>query len=166
METIRIRPFEPSDIEEYQRIHNDLDAASELLHPPMLNSEEARARATHRGSERLLVAEYPSGVVGFGTLRIFAGRRSHVGQVVLAIEPESGVQHAGATLLEALIDLAEHWYGLRRLELKVFASNTRAIELYERFGFEVEATHHQFALRDGDYATALSMARLMAGGDR
>ena len=35
-----------------------------------------------------------------------------------------------------------------------------AIGLYQRFGFEVEGTHHRYAFRDGGYVDAHSMARL------
>lgn len=42
----------------------------------------------------------------------------------------------------------------------MFADNTRAIALYERFGFVREGLHRCHALRDGVYVDTLSMARL------
>jgi putative acetyltransferase len=47
-----------------------------------------------------------------------------------------------------------------RIELIVYVDNAPAIALYEKFAFEVEGTHHQFAFRDGEYVDAYSMARL------
>ena len=38
--------------------------------------------------------------------------------------------------------------------------NVPATALYEKFGFEVEGTHRHFALREGEYVDAYSMARL------
>ena len=46
------------------------------------------------------------------------------------------------------------------IELTVSADNTRAINLYERFGFVREGRHQDFAMRDGAYVDALAMARM------
>lgn len=35
------------------------------------------------------------------------------------------------------------------------------IALYEKFGFEVEGTHHRYAFRGGEYTDAHSMARVL-----
>ena len=66
----------------------------------------------------------------------------------------------GTALLAAAIDLADHWLGLRRLELHVYPDNAAGIRLYEKFGFAVEGTARDFALRDGAFVDALAMARL------
>ena len=47
-----------------------------------------------------------------------------------------------------------------RIELGVYADNSRAIALYERFGFVHEGRHRGHALRDGEYVDTLTMARL------
>jgi putative acetyltransferase len=60
----------------------------------------------------------------------------------------------------ALMDLADNWYGLRRLELTVYADNPAAVHLYQKFGFTIEGTAHQYALRNGELVDALYMARL------
>ena len=39
-----------------------------------------------------------------------------------------------------MIDLAENWLGLTRIELTVYADNASAIALYKKFNFEVEAS--------------------------
>jgi hypothetical protein len=52
--------------------------------------------------------------------------------------------------MQALMDLADKWLPVTRIELTVFSDNARAIKLYERFGFEPEGTPQgQYALRDG-----------------
>ncbi len=38
--------------------------------------------------------------------------------------------------------------------------NDAGIPLYEKFGFEMERTHRRYALREGAYADAYSMARI------
>jgi putative acetyltransferase len=59
-----------------------------------------------------------------------------------------------------LLDWADNWAGLLRIELGVYADNERAIRMYRRFGFELEGTQRAFALRDGVYVDSLMMARL------
>jgi putative acetyltransferase len=66
----------------------------------------------------------------------------------------------GTALMEAGIDLAENWLNLRRIELEVFVDNTPAIKLYEKRGFEIEGTLHDYAFRDGEYVDSYIMARL------
>jgi putative acetyltransferase len=60
----------------------------------------------------------------------------------------------------ALIEAADRWLNLQRIELTVFTDNARAIALYRRFGFVVEGTHRAYALRDGAYVDVHAMARL------
>ena len=62
--------------------------------------------------------------------------------------------------MNALVDLADNWIGLRRIELTVNADNYGAIHLYERFGFEIEGTKRGDILRDGALVDCLMMARL------
>jgi putative acetyltransferase len=66
----------------------------------------------------------------------------------------------GRALMAAVIDLADNWYNLRRLELEVYTDNDVAIRLYQRFGFIIEGTHRSYAYREGAFVDAYSMARL------
>lgn len=63
-------------------------------------------------------------------------------------------------LLYVIIDLAQNWLGLTRLELEVYTDNVTAIRLYEKVGFVLEGTQRQCALRDGVLIDAHVMARL------
>ena len=65
--------------------------------------------------------------------------------------------------MQAALDLADNWLRLRRVELRVYADNARAIALYGKFGFEVEGTHRAYSIRNGVYVDSLSMARIVEG---
>ena len=93
-------------------------------------------------------------------LQRFAGRRSHAGSVGMGVHDDWTGRGVGRALLQALVDTADRWLGLRRLELTVYADNDPALALYRRLGFEVEGRHRCFALRDGAFVDALAMARL------
>ncbi|VEB44803.1 putative acetyltransferase YhhY [Chromobacterium violaceum] len=62
--------------------------------------------------------------------------------------------------MRAIIDLADNWLGLIRIELKVIHDNARAIALYEKFGFEYEGRLRQEQLRAGKLEDVLVMGRL------
>ena len=66
----------------------------------------------------------------------------------------------GRRLLEALLDVADNYLGLIRVELEVMVDNERAIRLYEHCGFIQEGRKRQ-AIRRGDgYVDTLLMARV------
>jgi putative acetyltransferase len=66
----------------------------------------------------------------------------------------------GPALMTALLDVADHRLGLKRVALRVNADNARAIRLYRKVGFEVESTLRRDVLRDGQFIDNLAMARL------
>ncbi len=66
----------------------------------------------------------------------------------------------GSALMAAMIELADNWLGLRRIELEVYADNAAAIHLYEKFGFVIEGTARDYARRPGGFVDAHHMARL------
>ena len=69
-------------------------------------------------------------------------------------------QGIGTALLEAVLDLADNWLMLRRVELEVYADNQRAVRLYEKFGFEAEGRRREAAVKNGAYVDLMVMARL------
>jgi putative acetyltransferase len=66
----------------------------------------------------------------------------------------------GSALFAAVLDLADNWLGLRRLELAVYTDNAPAIALYRKFGFEIEGVEVADAFRDGVFVDSYAMARL------
>lgn len=108
----------------------------------------------------VLVAELEGSVVAQAALVQQSGRRSHVGYTGIYVHDDYTGRGIGTTLLEALLDLADNWIGLRRMELTVNVDNTEAIKLYERFGFEREGTKRGDILRDGSFVDCHMMARL------
>jgi putative acetyltransferase len=78
----------------------------------------------------------------------------------MAVREEYRGRRVGSALLDAVIDLADNWYNIVRLELQVYTDNEPAIRLYERRGFAIEGTHRAYVYRLGEYVDAYTMARL------
>lgn len=64
----------------------------------------------------------------------------------------------GTALMTELIEIADNWLGLKRLELTVYVDNVAAIHLYEKFGFVPEGIHVKDAFRAGEFVDSLAMA--------
>ncbi len=112
------------------------------------------------GDDRELLAFAGSELVGIAGLHCGIGRRRHVGGVGMGVHDGWTGRGIGRTLLGEVIDYADRWLGLRRLELTVYTDNAVAIALYRRFGFVVEGTQRCVALRNGVLVDAYAMARL------
>ncbi len=87
-------------------------------------------------------------------------RRRHVGQIGMAVRDDWQGKGAGTALMQAVLDLADNWLNLKRLELEVYTDNEPAIRLYKKFGFVMEGTFLQFAYRNGEFVDVYTMARL------
>lgn len=52
--------------------------------------------------------------------------------------------------MSEILDLADNWLMLARIELGVFTDNEKAIKLYEKFGFKIEGTKSMLLLKMAD----------------
>lgn len=67
-------------------------------------------------------------------------RTEHIGEVGICLLKEYWGLGIGAYLLEEILFWAENSGVIRRLELRVQIRNERAVHLYEKMGFFIEAT--------------------------
>ena len=159
---ILIRAAEPEDVAALTEILNQPRAVWGTLQLPFVSVAARRKRLEARpDGHTQLVAVIDGKVIGWADLHPAGNpRRSHVASIGMAVHDAYAGRGAGRALLAALIDQADRWLHFTRLELTVFADNTRAIALYERFGFEREGLLRAHSWRDGAYADGLAMARL------
>ncbi|HWI84093.1 GNAT family N-acetyltransferase [Ramlibacter sp.] len=110
----------------------------------------------------LLVAEAGTGVIGAAGLHLpHRGlRRAHARTLGIGIAAEWQGRGVGRQLIARLLDWADNWAGILRVELTVHADNDRAIALYRGMGFVEEGRHRAYALKNGRYVDAFFMARL------
>lgn len=87
-------------------------------------------------------------------------RRRHAGTFGMGVRADSLRRGVGRTLMEAMLELADNWLNLKRIEMEVYVDNEPAIALYKAFEFVVEGESKDFAFRNGELVDVYQMARL------
>lgn len=157
---LTLRSYEPDDAPAVNGLMNAELVKHELFEPPMISEDERRDMIALGPTARHIVIESGGRILAYGSLETGNRRRAHTGSISFAVDAGSWGQGIGTTMLEALLDLADNWYNVRRLWALAFTDNRRAIQLLERHGFEIEATHEAYALRAGSLVDAYTLARL------
>lgn len=164
---LHIRAAEPGDAEALTVMANLPGVRHGTLRLPFDPQSRIERRLAADSGDHFLVGviEAEGGVqeiVAHAGLMPCKRRRAHVGEVLLIVHDDHVGQGYGTAMFRALLDLADSWLGLRRLELDVNVDNHTAIRLYQRHGFEVEGTRRHDVLRAGVLIDSHIMGRLKA----
>lgn len=161
MSDIVIRHAEPKDVEAIRQIHAQPEVYHNTLQVPHPSEPMWRERLTDRPGVKQLVACIDDTVVGHLTIDVNQRpRRSHVADFGICVDAQWHNRGVASALIRTMIDMCDNWLRVSRIELTVFADNAPAVALYRKFGFEIEGTGKQFALRNGEYVDAYYMARM------
>jgi putative acetyltransferase len=161
---LAIRAREPGDWQEF----------AELLQLPKVRWGTLRLPFASKDQYRKWLESPPEGmtaivavldgrIVGCADVTQYKGRRSHVGGIGICVHDDFHGRRIGSAMMATLIEVADDWLDLKRLELKVYIDNEPAIRLYRKFGFGVEGTLRTDAFRGGVYVDSHIMARIKAG---
>jgi putative acetyltransferase len=102
-------------------------------------------------------------IIGMVGLNVNANlRMRHSAGCGIMVHADYQDKGIGTALMNTILDIADNWLMLVRVELTVFADNERAIHLYEKLGFEKEGVKKKAAIRNGKYEDELMMARIKA----
>ena len=168
MENIRVVPTTEAHIEGLQRC---VDAVARerlwlgFVEGPPLMQTRAFVDMILRGAGVQFVALDDAGeVVGWcDVVRLDQESFRHGWRLGMGVLPAVRGRGVGRRLAEAAIAAAKE-QGAERIELEVFASNTRAIALYERLGFVREGVKRRARKLDDAYDDIVQMALLLAEG--
>jgi RimJ/RimL family protein N-acetyltransferase len=130
-----------------------------------LTVEQERQFIADRAAEDnslFLVAEAQGQIIGVLTLRGGARRAlRHEAVLGITVRREWRGRGVGDALMAYAVDWARRCGVIKRIELQVFVSNSTAIHLYEKHGFEVEGRRRKAVFRDGVYHDDYVMALLL-----
>lgn len=165
LDSIVIRSAEPDDFIGIKEIYEQRGAYYGTLQMPYPSAQtwQERLARTNPGAYNLVACINDRAVGNIGLYPENYARRRHVAVLGMGVHDEFVGRGIGQRLMEAVIDIADNWINLQRLELTVYTDNARAIRLYERLGFLREGVLRRYAFRDGEYVDAMTMARLSPG---
>jgi len=165
-----IREAQPNDAEQIiayvQRIAAE-PGISIVLEPGefTLTVDQERRFIADRAAEDnslFLVAEVMGQIVAVLTLR--GGIRHavrHEAVLGITVAKEWRGRGVGDTMMSRAVDWARQSGVITRIELQVFTSNTTAIRLYKKHGFEIEGSRRKAVFREGKYHDDYVMALLL-----
>ena len=107
-----------------------------------------------------LVAEREGKVVGhLGMILNRTPRRKHVATFGICVHPDAQGSGVGRALMSEMLNMADNWLNIVRLELSVASTNDKAIALYEKMGFAQERMSRFDLFTRGRYVDSMHMVR-------
>lgn len=162
-----IRPVEPGDARGINQLRRMPGVFENLLAIPserVSRSEEYLARLDGNTHQFVAVTEIRPGeeiIIGDAVLNVYASpRMRHSASIGIMVHKDYQNMGVGSALMKTLIDLADNWLMLVRVELEVYEDNERAIHLYEKFGFVKEGVKKMAVIKGGRYINGIMMARI------
>ena len=158
---LNIRDIEIEDYKEISKIRKMPGVMENILSNKDEEEESIKEKIINMGKNQYwYVAEENGKVIGLGILMNHGNlRKKHVGVITLMVNSDYQNKGIGSLLMDKLINLSES-LNIIRLELCVFRDNYKAINLYKKFGFKEEGIKVKSALKNGEYADEIMMARI------
>ncbi len=156
-----VRPVRPEDAEAVHQIRCQPFVMRNTMALPSIRVGDVRRRLESYGpDDHEFVAELGGRVVGMAGLHVQSGKQRHVGSLGIMVHDEFQGRGVGRALMRALLDLADTYLGLVRVELDVVVRNAGAVALYESLGFEREGVKRRAFRADGRLEDLLMMGRV------
>lgn len=159
--TVFVRSAELFDIPGIHKLYACPNAQANSLQLPFLSFRLWEKQLSNLSNNSYFYVAAQNGqIVGQLNIEICTfQRRRHAAEFGIAVHDDHVRKGIGSQLMESMIDLADNWINLRRLELTVFCENEPAIALYKKFGFNIEGRSSEFVFLNGQYVDAYHMAR-------
>jgi len=162
-----IRAFDAADLDATAALLTRRGVVEGSLQTPLAPGERVRERLSTPARDCAVVALSEGRVIGYASLAVQpALRRRHAASLEIFVAPEWQRRGIGSALLTALLDWADRWAGLSRIEAGVQGGDAAALALLRRFDFEPEGVHSAAVLREGAFVDVHAMARLHPGPPR
>ncbi len=130
-----------------------IETISEKIYSAVKTSHTLVAEATHNDGRKELI--------GFVFLYLDENkRRRHCGSIGIFVSNDYFSKGVGSKLMETILNYADNYLMLVRVELCVVSTNFHAIALYEKYGFVKEGLLHKASITNGSYVDEFFMSRI------
>lgn len=164
---IKIRPIHIKDAESINKLRRMPGVFENILGVPSESektSEHFISNIDSNSHQFVAVYKNDSGeetVVGSAGISVHTSPRlRHCAGFGIMIHRDFQDKGVGSRLIETVLDMADNWLMLVRVELTVYVNNEKAIHLYEKYGFKKEGIKSKASIRHGKYEDELYMARI------
>ncbi|MDR9830216.1 GNAT family N-acetyltransferase [Vibrio sp. FNV 38] len=161
---IIIRPTKVTDAQALCELYSQPEAQRQTLQlpNPSVAMWEQRLQSIPVGIYSF-VAEIDGRVVGnIGFEHSQRPRTAHCASFGLGVHDAFHGLGVASRLIETVIDLADNWLQVKRIQIEVNADNHAAIACYKKFAFEIEGEAKMSCFRDGEYVSTYYMARILS----
>lgn len=162
----RIRPYEPKDlrdVNEMRRMKGVFETITTVPSESVGQTETALKEFTQPGSYMITAeADTENGPKAVGSAFLIVAskpRLRHSAWMGLTVHTAYQKMGIGRAMMEYLLDIADNWLMLKRVELEVLADNERAVRLYESLGFETEGRKKYSLIYEGELRDTYVMGR-------
>ncbi|HHW17718.1 MAG TPA: GNAT family N-acetyltransferase [Firmicutes bacterium] len=163
---LEIRPPRPDDAENLRAFYSipQVLTSSEFLPWTVPKASRIASDLQSPSHRHVFLCLSEGQVTGEVTLTCGSGRLARSGTVsVLLIPPEGETSRDSKVargLLKAIVDLAEDWLALHRLEIQTYSDETWLVPALDENGFRQEACMRHASLRAGRYEDRLVWGRV------
>ncbi len=159
---IVVRPTQITDAKALAELYAQPKAYRETLQLPLPSEAMWRQRLENKPDHIYsFVAEIDGKVIGnIGFEHLQRPRLLHCGSFGLGVHDNYHGLGVASKLIESVLDLADNWLQIKRIQIEVNSDNQAAIACYKKFGFIIEGEAKCSVFRDGEYVNTYYMARI------
>jgi len=159
--TVHVRPVQETDYDDILKIYSFESVIEQTAQLPHESKEFWKNFYSSKGVRCVeLVALHDKTPAGhMGILLNEAPRRKHVASFGIAVHPDFQGKGCGRALMQELVNMADNWLNILKIELEVSCENKKAIELYKKFDFTIEGESRFSLFTRGTYTHSYRMAR-------
>lgn len=156
-----IRPLHPQDAADMHALWtNPLVCRTTLqLSSREYGWAEDRVREKDPYTHRLVAVRNGRSLGMISLRQLTNPRLAHSAGLGMMVHPDYWGQGIGGQLMSAILQLADNWLNLQRVELDVNTDNPVGVNLYQKFGFAIEGIRRYHTYGDGRWADSYFMAR-------
>lgn len=159
---VDIRSFSKEDVKELNKIRRSEGVFETILSLKDETVDETYQYFTGDRSHTFIAEDVKAErIIGYIKLVIDEEkRRRHKANLSVAIHNDYQGNGVGSKLFTEAMDLAENWLMLKKIELTVLENNVPGIELYKKFGFEIEGVSRADTVVNGKYEDVVFMGKV------